>query len=117
VSAHKKGRICFLENWELEEIQRGSQPNCRNHRHISKADAFELTGDRYYGKTLAPIVPETGGNPCGWFVVVGKRIEFTITDNECEFPFEQVRTKGLELERKLGIPFIERKVPVRARAG
>ena len=117
MSAHKKGRICFLENWELEEKQRGTQPNCRNHRHISKADAFELTGDPHYGKPLAPIFPETGGNPCGWFVAVGKRIEFTITDNECEFPFVQVRAKGLELERKFGIPFIERKVPVRARAG
>jgi hypothetical protein len=115
VSTHQKGRICFLKGWELEESKRGIKPNCRNHRHISNAEAFELSGRPSFGTILAP-VSETGtAEPFGYFVKIAGRIEFTITNPKSEPPFDQVRAKGLELEKKLGIPFIDRKVPSRFR--
>jgi hypothetical protein len=119
VSTHRKGRVCFLSRWEIEESRRGIKPNCRNHRHISRAEAFDLSGDPYYGTILDWIWLE-GSVPAKlgcrvYFVKVAGRIEFTIANSGLELPFDQVRAKGLELEKKLGIPFIERKVPLHIR--
>lgn len=119
MSIHKKGSVCFLNSWEIDESRRGVKPNCRNHRHISRADAFNLSGDPFYGNILDWIwlegtVPEKLG--CWvYFVKVAGRIEFTIANSELPPAFDQVRAKGLELEKKLGIPFIERKVPLHIR--
>jgi len=120
VSTHKKGRVCCLDPWEVEDTKRGIKPNCRNHRHISSAQAFELSGSPNFGKLLgAPISldPKVTGKTiiCGYFVKIAGRIEFTITNSECPIPYDQVRAKGLELEKKHGIPFIDRKVPLRIR--
>ena len=55
------------------------------------------------------------GVPCGYFVKIAERIEFTIANPERDLPFDQVRAKGLELEKELRIPFIDRKVLLRMR--
>ena len=117
MSTQSKGRVCCLNPWEVDERERGSKPNCRNHRHISKTAAFDLSGRPHFGRILAELSfePKGGGRaePCGYLVKVAGRIEFTITNQDYDIPFDQVRSKGLELEKKLGVPFIERKVPLR----
>jgi hypothetical protein len=52
---------------------------------------------------------------CGYFVKIAGRIEFTHTDLKVDIPFETVRSEGKALEKKLGIPFIERRIPLRLR--
>lgn len=117
MSTHRKGRVCYLNPWEVEERKRGIKPNCRNHRHISKAEAFELSGSPDYGNIVDWLQATASGKLVfrGYFVKIAGRIEFTITLSECEPPFDQIRAKGLQLEKQFGIPFIERKVPLRIR--
>jgi hypothetical protein len=78
-------------------------------------EAFELSGRPGYGKIVGCLEATASGKSavCGYFVEIAGRIEFTIAKSERELPFDQVRAKGLELEKKLGIPFIERRVPLR----
>jgi hypothetical protein len=116
VSIHKKGRVCLLERWEAEESGRGIKPNCRNHRHISQAEAFERYGNPGYGKIVGWLEKWVLGKLAfdGYFVTVGGRIEFTITKSECEAPLDLIRAEGLRLEKRYGVPFIERKSMLRA---
>lgn len=116
MSIHKKGRVCLLERWEIEESQHGIKPNCRNHRHISQSEAFERSGDPYYGKIVGWLLKTSGKLTFeGYFVRTGGRIEFTITKSDCEPPFDLIRAEGLRLEKRHGIPFIERKVTLHIR--
>ena len=57
MSKNNKGMICFLHPWEWEDYRvTGVRPDCRNHRHITRRRAFELTGDtRYAARTLANV--------------------------------------------------------------
>jgi hypothetical protein len=135
VSTHKKGRVCYLNPWELEEAKLGIKPNCRNHRHLSRTEAFEISGRPSFGTILGTLYREakpiakwvvaefapssslaTTGKwvPVGYFVKITGRIEFT-SNSRSELPLDQVRAKGLELAKKLGIPFIERKVSLHIR--
>lgn len=49
----------------------------------------------------------------GYFVEIAGRIEFTITNPRSEPPSDLIRAEGLRLEKRHGIPFIERKVILR----
>jgi hypothetical protein len=115
VSIHNKGRVCYLNPWEVTERKRGNKPNCRNHRHVSRAEAFEQSGNPAYGVVLTTLYSSASGKTvrCGYFVKVAGQIEFTLATYEPVLSLHEVRAKGLELEKKLGIPFIDRKVPLR----
>lgn len=119
MSIHRKGRICYLNPWEVADANRGIKPNCRNHRHISKAEAFELSGRPEFGKILSTtFLKEKASSKvvlCGYFVEIAGRIEYVMAKSDPNFSIDEVRRKGLELERNLGIPFIDRKVPLRTR--
>ena len=115
MSIHRKNRVCLLERWEVEELRRDLKPNCRNHRHISKAEAFELSGNPRYGKIVGLLQTRDAAKPMvgGYFVEIAGRIEFTITNPRSEPPSDLIRAEGLRLEKRHGIPFIERKVILR----
>jgi len=74
MSKNNKGMICLLNEWEWDDKRVSKiEPDCRNHRHISRRRLFQRTEDaRFADRILAQYRdPELGD--VGWIVQVANR--------------------------------------------
>lgn len=80
MSVHPRGRICILNDVDFENLTVGIQPNCRDHIHMGKARAFELTRHPSLGRILAFLASSASTKedsaPAGVFIEIGGWVEY-----------------------------------------
>jgi hypothetical protein len=80
VSVHHKGRICILDPIDFENWSLGIKPDCKDHRHVNRVKAFEISRDPRFGNLVALLASSatTADDPApsGCFVEVGGVIEY-----------------------------------------
>ena len=80
MSVHPRGRICILNEMDWENLQRGIKPNCRDHVHMGKVRAFDLTRHPSLGRILAFLASSATTHenpaPAGVFIEIGGFVEY-----------------------------------------
>ncbi|WP_035359913.1 hypothetical protein [Edaphobacter aggregans] len=70
----------MLSDVDFENLSRGIQPDCRDHIHVGKARAFELTGNPSMGRVLAFLTSSATTDedlaPAGCFIEIGGFVEY-----------------------------------------
>jgi hypothetical protein len=106
VSIHHKGRICILNSIDFENLSLGSQPDCRDHRHVNRVKAFEISRDPRLGKLVALVASsattEEDLAPSGCFVEVGGVIEYVHLRRRTKVKLNLIYAAGdrIAVERK-----------------
>lgn len=80
MSVHPRGRYCILSDIDSENLARGVKPDCRDHLHVGKVRAFELSRCPSLGNLLAFLASSatTDENPApaGCFIEIGGVVEY-----------------------------------------
>jgi hypothetical protein len=108
MSVHARGRICILSDIDFENLALGIKPNCRDHIHVGRARAYELTLHPQFGKLLAFLASSATTDediaPAGCFIEVGGWVEYSHLRSTTKPNLKQIYALGEKIaadERKL----------------
>jgi hypothetical protein len=80
VSIHSKGRVCVLDVVDFENARLGIPPKCKDHRHVNRAKAFEISRNPRFGRLVGFLASAATTKddiaPAGCFVEVAGVIEY-----------------------------------------
>lgn len=80
MSVHPRGRICILSDIDVENLSLGITPKCKDHVHMGKVRAFELTRSPRLGRLLAFLASSATTDedpaPAGCFIEIGGFVEY-----------------------------------------
>ena len=95
-------------------MARGVKPDCREHRHVNRVDAFYLSRNPRFGKLLVLIEARvsTKENPVadGCFVEVAGSIEYVHVRKRTKPNLKAVYAIGEKVAAEQGVPSIRRKL-------
>jgi hypothetical protein len=111
VSIHAKGRVCLLNGWESDEWSRGVKPDCKQHRHVSRADAFYISRQSRFGKLLALVQSDDKetSRPSGCYVEVAGTVEYVHLKKRIKPNLNNIYALGETIAAEENLKFVRRK--------
>lgn len=80
MSVHRRGRLCILNDIDLENFARGITPNCKDHIHVGRVRAFEISRHPSLGRLIAFLgssaTTDDDPAPAGCFIEIGGFVEY-----------------------------------------
>jgi hypothetical protein len=112
VSVHHKGRICLLDDYDFEKLSCGIKLNCKEHKHVGRVQAFELTREPRFGKLLAFLASSASTRenpaPAGCFVEIGGLVEYVHLRKSSKPNLKSVYALGERIGKEQNKPFKRR---------
>ncbi len=87
LAKNKKGMVCLLHPWEIDDQDKGVVPDCRNHRHLSRRRAFEELGDVLLADRLLAVVRDSEHKTLGFIVELDRRARWCEQIGRIPHPF------------------------------
>ena len=111
VSIHAKGRVCLLNEWEWDGLSRGVKPDCKEHRHVSRTNAFYMSRRARFGKWLASVRSDAKktSSPSGCYVEVAGTVEYVHLKKRIKPDLENIYALGESIASKQNLKFVRRK--------
>ena len=112
MSIHTKGRVCLLNGWEWDEWSRGVKPDCKQHRHVSRPNAFYISRQARFGKWLAfvPSDAKKTPHPSGCYVEVAGTVEYVHLKKRVKLDdLENIFALGEKIATAKNLKFVRRK--------
>ena len=112
MSVHPRGRICLLSEFDFERLSQGILPDCRDHRHVGKVEAFAISRHPQYGRPLAFLTSSATTAedlaPAGCFVEIGGVVEYAHLRSTTKPNLKLIYAFGEQVAAKEQKPFIRR---------
>lgn len=111
VSIHTKGRVCLLNEWEWDGLSRGVKPDCKEHRHVSRPNAFYMSRRVAFGKWLAFVQSgdKKTSRPNGCYVEVAGTVEYVHLKKRIKLNLETIYAVGERIASEQNLKFVRRK--------
>jgi hypothetical protein len=111
VSIHDKGRVCLLNEWEWEGLSRGVKPDCKEHRHVSRTNAFYMSRRAGFGEVLDFIQRDAKktSRPFGCYVKVAGTVEYVHLKKRIKLDLENIYSLGEKIAAEENLKFVRRK--------
>lgn len=111
VSIHQKARVCLLDEWEWERLSRGVRPDCKEHRHVSRTNAFYMSRRAGFGELLKFVQGDAKktSQPCGCYVKVGGTVEYVHLKKRIKLNLENIYVLGEKIASEEKLKFVRRK--------
>lgn len=111
VSIHPKGRVCLLNEWEWEGVSRGVKPDCKEHRHVSRTNAFYVSRRAGFGELLALVQSDAKktSRPSGCYVEVAGTVEYVHLKKRIKLNLENIYALGEKIAAEENLKFVRRK--------
>jgi hypothetical protein len=82
MAKNNKGMVCCIHPWEFEATTKGEAVDCRNHRHLSRRRAFELTNDARFADRILVEVYGHKEQLIGAIVEMAGRVRWAVSYGE-----------------------------------
>jgi hypothetical protein len=111
VSIHTKGRVCLLNGWEWDEWSRGVKPDCKQHRHVSRPNAFYISRESRFGELLELVQRDTKktSRADGCYVKVAGTVEYVHLKKRIKPNLENIYALGERIASEHNLKFVRRK--------
>jgi hypothetical protein len=112
VSVHSKGRYCIIDDIDLESLSRGLKLNCKDHRHVGRVAAFEISRSPRLGRLVAFLgsaaTTRDEPAPAGCFIEIGGFIEYVHLRPSTKPNLKTIYALGKRLGTERRKPFRQR---------
>jgi hypothetical protein len=102
----------MLSDLDVENLARGIKPNCKDHIHVGRVRAFELSRHPSLGKILAFLASsatsEEDHAPAGCFIEIGDCVEYTHLRRTTKPNLKAIYTVGEKIAAHVKKPFNRR---------
>jgi hypothetical protein len=103
----------MLDEVDIENLSRGIRPNCKDHLHVGRVRAFDLSRSAHLGKLLAFVsssaTTKDDPAPSGCFIEIGGYVEYTHLRRSTQPRLTSIYAIGEKIAADINKPFLRRR--------